>query len=95
MKISILLLLSILMVSCGKDSAIFPTNKVVVQKVAPAVEEEFSYELKQGSCSTGKHTSDSFFDICDKLIDHKLNKNCAEDKRKSLFESASCVGNFS
>lgn len=94
MKLWILVLLSMLMVSCGKDSALWPTETVITESVAPAVEEEYSYSFKQLSCTTGEHKSESFFSICEKLKDNKLNNDCAETKRKNLFVSAECTGSF-
>lgn len=94
MKYLTLIMMAMLFISCGKDTALWPKQEVTIQKIAPAVEEEYSYELRGNSCTTGVHSSESFFKICDRLLDHTENNDCAEEKRKELFETSKCAGEF-
>ena len=89
MKILIFLSVLFVFVSCGKDSNIIP-KKQIVQKIEPAEEEEFSYEMTGINCTTGEHFFGSHKEACDGLLDDSLNNNCAENKRMQLYENEQC-----
>jgi hypothetical protein len=91
MKI-LLLLLPLVLVSCGKENSLWP-QKVQVQSVNPAEPELYSYELSTRRCSTGKHTFNTLAKACDALKNDQLNNDCAIEKREELFQS-SCPGTF-
>ena len=93
-KIMTILILLTQFVSCGKDSTLFQTDTVTSYNVEPAKEESFVYEFSLIKCSTGKQSSETFEEICEKLTDNYLNNDCAESKRKELFQNSKCEGTF-
>lgn len=95
MKISILLSVLFLFISCGKDGITIPKKVVTVYKVEPAVAEDYSYEFTKAKCTTDKQNFGTFILACDGLKNHVLNNECAEDKREELFINSECPGDFS
>ena len=93
-KLFMLSIFSILMVSCGKNSSVWPTHDVEAASVEPATSEEFTYQFSGFRCNTGAQSSATFSGICEVLKDDELNQSCADDKREDLFLSANCVGSF-
>ena len=86
MRVLILIALTVL-VSCGKPE--------VTYVVKPAEAEQYSYELKNRSCTTGEQSFSTLAKTCEGLMDDKLNNDCARDEREELFESHDCVTIFS
>lgn len=86
-----ILILSSLLVGCGKDP--FKEEKAEVV-VTPATAEPYSYELFKRDCTTGEHKFETLEGTCKALTDEKLNNNCAKEERKSLFTNNGCEGEF-
>lgn len=86
-----------LFVSCGNPTDLLPNpeGNQTIYKTEPAQAEAYSYELRTLSCSTGKHSFETFEAVCGALKDHELNKECALEKREDLFINSQCPGNFS
>ena len=87
MKLIVLVILSGVFVSCGK-----PETTYVVR---PASAEEYKYELKSSSCSTGVQSFATLQQTCEGLKNDQLNNFCAKSEREALFINHNCVGNFS
>ena len=84
--------LSVFLVSCGKEA--MPWDQPIqVQSVAPAEPVDYSYELATKKCTTGKHQFDTLIEVCEALKNNDLNKGCALEERKELFDT-SCPGSF-
>lgn len=92
MKIIILVSLSILFVSCGKEAMPWEQS-IQVQSVKPAEPVDYSYELQSQKCTTGKHEFDTLIEVCEALKNNDLNNDCALEEREKLF-STSCPGSF-
>jgi hypothetical protein len=95
MKNLLLLITVFIFISCGQAQQLVDGEQTTIYKVSPAEAENYSYELRARSCSTGKHESESFTGICESLLDHSLNKECALEEREELFVNSECAGNFS
>lgn len=93
-KLFLIIIVFTQLVSCGKDSAFFESETVTSYNVEPAKEENFVYEFSLIKCSTGKQSSETFEEICEKLSNHDLNNDCAESKREELFQKSQCSGTF-
>jgi hypothetical protein len=91
----ILITFSLIFLSCGQAQELVQGEQTTIYKVSPAEAENYSYELRSNSCSTGKHESESFTGICKNLLDNTLNKDCALEEREELFINSECSGNFS
>lgn len=96
MKICVLLIILGSFVSCGKDNSIWPdSDPVIVYKVNPAESENYTYEIRGNSCTTGYHEFRTFYETCQALRDDNLNNDCAKNKREQLYLSEQCAGEFS
>jgi len=62
---------------------------VYTSNVEPAEAEEYQYELGNNKCSTGSHSYATLAQVCEALLDNKLNNNCVEQQRLELY-STSC-----
>ena len=83
------------LVSCGSPEQLWPSsNDKTVYKVEAAEPEAYSYELRTRECSTGEHKFATFENACQGLLDASLNNECAEEKRKELFTTSQCPGQF-
>jgi hypothetical protein len=56
--------------------------------------QNYSYELSENGCSTGKQTFATKDDMCIGLKNNALNNNCAYSSRQSYFTGQSCTGSF-
>lgn len=94
MKITLLILTSLFLISCGKNSRFESPTDLISAYTAPtkgSVEEVlFTYELSAGGCTTGYHEFTSFEATCEALLNEDLNNSCAKDKRVSLYETSGC-----
>lgn len=95
MKLFFILSLFLVVTSCGKPENLWPMKTKAAQNIEPANPEQYSYELKANSCTTGKHEFESFTLACEALKNHELNNDCALAKREELFVNAECFGDFS
>jgi len=90
------MLFLITLVSCGKDGPLGSGGeKKIIYKITPAEKEKYTYEFYNENCSTGAQMFETFFEACDGLVDHELNKECALEDREELFSNAHCPGDFS
>lgn len=71
---------------------------LLILAALPACQQEYksetvdkSYQFNVNGCDTGKVNYTSNDDLCAKLQDESLNKFCAQDKRKEMFDQ-SCGG---
>ena len=85
---------SFLISSCGKDSPFKTTKSNTVYKSDPAVREKFTYDFTDSGCSTGEQQFSNLIDACIGLKSPELNKSCATEDRKVLFENTGCPGQF-
>lgn len=97
-KLSLLILLSTILISCGKKTE------------SQDKEVELTYDLTSNGCATGKHVfrakskKEALKKYCKALTDGELNNGCAQNLRAMKFkesckgiqvESVSCVQNES
>ena len=95
MKILLLLSFTLIFSACGKDGIEqLLREPELVYNQDPAQPESYGYQFDERTCSTGVQTFETFIKACNGLVDDKLNKNCAEQERKELFESAKCPGEY-
>jgi hypothetical protein len=59
-----------------------------------AQSEEYTYQLSENGCDTGKHTFRSKSAYCDGLRNSDLNRGCASYLRRMTFTNAGCPGSF-
>lgn len=81
-------------VSCGADSTFLTPRSEKVLFASPAETEDYTYELNEKNCTTGLKSFQTFYETCDALKNDELNNNCAFSKRKKLFETSYCPGEF-
>lgn len=82
MRIILILLFHILLFSafgCGVDSS--------------TELKEYKYGFSYNDCHTGNHTFSSLSDLCHALQNEELNRYCAQDQRRSMFERE-CPGSY-
>lgn len=89
-----ILLFSMLMLSCGQKSSVWPTHDVEAANTDPATSEDFTYELSGFRCTTGPQAAATFTEICTTLKDDEINQSCAQAKREELFANSECPGSF-
>src|SRR5690606_3789117 len=98
MKFFILMILSSLFVSCGKNIHFETPSDLIETYMTPAKdglsELEYSYQLDGVSegvyCSTGHHKFKTFGEVCKALLNDQLNNSCAQDTRIELYNSHNC-----
>ncbi len=82
-----LILMTFLLVACGKGGLPWDNSQVGIQSVEPAQAEPFTYELGNAACTTGHHSFNSLDATCEALLDNELNNDCVESKRLKLYDS--------
>ena len=82
-----LILMTFLLVACGKGGLPWDNSQVGIQSVEPAQAEPFTYELGNAACTTGHHSFNSLDATCEALLDNELNNGCVESKRLKLYDS--------
>jgi hypothetical protein len=87
-------LLLVSFISCGKMEGVPGYKQEKVFYIEPATSEEYTYEFTNRECSTGEQSFSTFYDTCDGLKNEELNRLCAYEERKTIFEVSECPGSF-